>query len=98
MSKNKKEDNHVKAKVLYELIYDKMYEVAGADKIITMEQSKKEVAHAYNIPYNLWGCILKYMEAEGWIIKESQQLIRVLASPANVLDNTSKYYQIAGMF
>ena len=93
-----KKDNHEKARVLYELLYDKMYEVAGLDKIITMEQSKKQVAHAYNIPYNLWACILKYMEDEGWIKKESQQIIRVLVSPPNVLQNTSKYQKIAGLF
>lgn len=95
---NKRGDNHQKAKVLYELIYDKMYEVAGSDKMLSIDESKIFVARAYNVPYKLWYCILRYMEDEGWIVKESQQVIRVIKEPPNVLENANKYYQIAGLF
>lgn len=78
--------------ILYDLIYDKMYETAPTRELTT-QQSRKIVAHSFNIPYAVWACVLKIMEKEGWIERENKRLIKLKYKPKNVISNLGRYYK-----
>lgn len=96
--KKDKINKQTESLILYEYIYDKMYQVAGRSKEITIRDSKKIVAHAFNINYSVWACILKIMEDMKWIVKKNKHIILVKKKPRNIVENLGKYYSQVGLW
>ncbi len=83
--------------ILYEHLYDSMYKFRNSLGELSVSESKKKVAHGYNIPYFVWNIILEEMYKLKWI-KKNRFTITLIKRPFNVMDNTAKVCQMVGLF
>lgn len=84
---------------LYEYLYERIY-CFNHCKLgeVGVKETKKNVAHAHNIPYNFWEAILKQMEELGWIEKVNRDNIRLIAMPGNLIENPAQAFKFVGVF
>jgi len=83
--------------VLYEHLYDSIWKFKDCNGCITITESKKKIAHGYNIPYFVWMIILEEMSRLNWI-RKNRFTITLLKKPFNVMDNTGKICSMMKLF